>query len=323
MAAASEGLLTASPSSGSNETSERAEHRTRRVTVGDAPLGLRTSTGRVDSAELLLGSQPAPSSTPLFKLGSVSPSRLSLSLGPCVSLDPLTVPYLSPLVLRKEVENLLEHEADDCLLSAGFVDHHPILYWNLVWYFKRLNLPSHLPELCLQAVSLIRERQIPEQWQSLEGKTVVINCCWDNPRLHSNMVPFMYSQLGKNNMSSLVQSLVTEDSKPTKSLRERVLASVQQNNVREAVELLVRERHKARSQQRRPSLYRDVLFLALAMLGRDALNQNMFYRDYIKIYEELAAKRSALFKCDKYPSVRAMLCRKYFRDLELKPFALT
>lgn len=323
MAAASEGLLTASPSSGSNETSERAEHRTRRVTVGDAPLGLRTSTGRVDSAELLLGSQPAPSSTPLFKLGSVSPSRLSLSLGPCVSLDPLTVPYLSPLVLRKEVENLLEHEADDCLLSAGFVDHHPILYWNLVWYFKRLNLPSHLPELCLQAVSLVRERQIPEQWQSLEGKTVVINCCWDNPRLHSNMVPFMYSQLGKNNMSSLVQSLVTEDSKPTKSLRERVLASVQQNNVREAVELLVRERHKARSQQRRPSLYRDVLFLALAMLGRDALNQNMFYRDYIKIYEELAAKRSALFKCDKYPSVRAMLCRKYFRDLELKPFSLT
>lgn len=62
--------LQVSPSSGSNETSERAEHRTRRVTVGDAPLGLRTSAGRVDSAELLLGSQPAPSSAALFKLGS-------------------------------------------------------------------------------------------------------------------------------------------------------------------------------------------------------------------------------------------------------------
>uniref|UniRef100_A0A023FGU5 Putative c-myc promoter-binding protein n=1 Tax=Amblyomma cajennense TaxID=34607 RepID=A0A023FGU5_AMBCJ len=255
-------------------------------------------------------------------MGSASPSRLSLSLGPSVSLEPMTVPYLSPLVLRKEVENLLEHEGDDCLLSAGFVDHHPILYWNLVWYFKRLNLPSHLPELCLQAVSLVRDRQIPEQWQSLEGKTVVISCCWDNPRLHTNMVPFMYSQLGKNNMSSLVQSLVTEDTKPTKSLRERVLGCVQQSNVREAVELLVRERNKARSQQRRPSLYRDVLFLSLATLGKDALNQNLFYRDYIKIYDELAARRSALFKYDKYPSVRAMLCRKYFRDLELKPFSL-
>ncbi|KAH7967247.1 hypothetical protein HPB49_023771 [Dermacentor silvarum] len=124
-------------------------------------------------------------------------------------------------------------------------------------------------------------------------------------------------------MSFLVQSLVTEDNKPTKSLRERVLSCVQQSNVREAVELLVRERHKTRSQQRRPSLYRDVLFLSLATLGKDSLNQNLFYRDYVKIYEELAAKRSALFKCDKYPSVRAMLCRKYFRDLELKPFSLT
>lgn len=323
LAAANENAMAATPSSSSNEISDRAEHRTRRVTVGDAPLGLRTATGRLGSAELLLDPQTAAGTTPLFKLGSASPSRLSLSLGPSVSLEPMTVPYLSPLVLRKEVENLLEHEGDDCLLSAGFVDHHPILYWNLVWYFKRLNLPSHLPELCLQAVSLVRDRQIPELWKSLEGKTVVISCCWDNPRLHTNMVPFMYSQLGKNNMSSLVQSLVTEDTKPTKSLRERVLSSVQQSNVREAVELLVRERHKARSQQRRPSLYRDVLFLSLATLGKDVLNQNLFYRDYIKIYEELAARRSALFKYDKYPSVRAMLCRKYFRDLELKPFSLT
>ncbi|XP_070387877.1 C-myc promoter-binding protein isoform X6 [Dermacentor albipictus] len=323
LAAANESLMVASPSSGSNETSDRAEHRTRRVTVGDAPLGLRTAVGRLGSAELLLDPQSAAGTTPLFKLGSASPSRVSLSLGPSVSLDPMTVPYLSPLVLRKEVENLLEHEGDDCLLSAGFVDHHPILYWNLIWYFKRLSLPSHLPELCLQAVSLLRDRQVPEQWQSVEGKMVVISCCWDNSRLHTNMVPYMYSQLGKNNMSSLVQSLVTEDNKPTKSLRERVLSCVQQSNVREAVELLVRERHKTRNQQRRPSLYRDVLFLSLVALGKDALNQNLFYRDYVKIYEELAAKRSALFKCDKYPSVRAMLCRKYFRDLELKPFSFT
>ncbi|XP_054932934.1 C-myc promoter-binding protein isoform X2 [Dermacentor andersoni] len=323
LAAANESLMVASPSSGSNETSDRAEHRTRRVTVGDAPLGLRTAVGRLGSAELLLDPQSAAGTTPLFKLGSASPSRVSLSLGPSVSLDPMTVPYLSPLVLRKEVENLLEHEGDDCLLSAGFVDHHPILYWNLIWYFKRLSLPSHLPELCLQAVSLLRDRQVPEQWQSVEGKMVVISCCWDNPRLHNNMVPYMYSQLGKNNMSSLVQSLVTEDNKPTKSLRERVLSCVQQSNVREAVELLVRERHKTRNQQRRPSLYRDVLFLSLVAIGKDALNQNLFYRDYVKIYEELAAKRSALFKCDKYPSVRAMLCRKYFRDLELKPFSFT
>lgn len=63
----------------------------------------------------------------------------------------MTVPYLSPLVLRKEVENVLEHEGDMCLLNAQFVDEHPIIYWNLIWYFKRINLPSHLPGLILKS----------------------------------------------------------------------------------------------------------------------------------------------------------------------------
>lgn len=60
-----------------------------------------------------------------------------------------TVPYLSPLVLRKEVENVLEHEGDMCLLQQSFVDAHPIIYWNLVWYFERTNLPTFLPRLAL------------------------------------------------------------------------------------------------------------------------------------------------------------------------------
>lgn len=46
--------------------------------------------------------------------------------------DPVTVPYLSPLVLRKEVENVVEQEGDMCLQQADFVDQHPIIYWNLV-----------------------------------------------------------------------------------------------------------------------------------------------------------------------------------------------
>ena len=45
---------------------------------------------------------------------------------------PITVPYLSPLVLRKELENILEQEGDVCLTQSTFVDQHPILYWNMV-----------------------------------------------------------------------------------------------------------------------------------------------------------------------------------------------
>ena len=50
----------------------------------------------------------------------------------CVFLDPISVPYLSPLVLRKEVENVLDQEGDSCLSSMDLLDQHPIIYWNLV-----------------------------------------------------------------------------------------------------------------------------------------------------------------------------------------------
>lgn len=57
-----------------------------------------------------------------------------------MQLDPISVPYLSPLVLRKEIENVMDTEGDLCLSNADFVDEHPILYWNLV----RLNGLYHI-----------------------------------------------------------------------------------------------------------------------------------------------------------------------------------
>lgn len=47
-------------------------------------------------------------------------------------LDPVSVPYLSPLVLRKELESLLENEGMAILGEPEFVDNHPIVYWNFV-----------------------------------------------------------------------------------------------------------------------------------------------------------------------------------------------
>lgn len=64
--------------------------------------------------------------------------------------DPFSVPYLNPLVLRKELENILQREGDLCLAQPSFVSEHPIIYWNLVWTFERINIQSHLPNLCLK-----------------------------------------------------------------------------------------------------------------------------------------------------------------------------
>jgi len=48
-----------------------------------------------------------------------------------------SVPYLSPLVLRKELENLLANSNDGGVLlqSKRFVEEKSILYWNLVSTF--------------------------------------------------------------------------------------------------------------------------------------------------------------------------------------------
>ena len=49
-----------------------------------------------------------------------------------------SVPYLSPLVLRKELENLLANSDDGgaLLQSKDFVEQKPILYWNLVNFWQ-------------------------------------------------------------------------------------------------------------------------------------------------------------------------------------------
>lgn len=51
------------------------------------------------------------------------------------AFEPITVPYLSPLVLRRELESILEREGDVCLTQPSFVDLHSIIYWNMVGFF--------------------------------------------------------------------------------------------------------------------------------------------------------------------------------------------
>ena len=48
---------------------------------------------------------------------------------------PISVPYLSPLVLRKELENLIGNDGDIALQECEIVTKRPILFWNLVRIF--------------------------------------------------------------------------------------------------------------------------------------------------------------------------------------------
>ena len=54
----------------------------------------------------------------------------------CGSLDvikySLNYPYLSPGVLRKELEMLMEQHGEESLDSSKLVDNHAVIFWNLV-----------------------------------------------------------------------------------------------------------------------------------------------------------------------------------------------
>lgn len=63
--------------------------------------------------------------------------------------DMISVPYLNPLVLRKELENILSEEGDLALTKTKFVEEHPIIYWNLVWFMDRIDVNTHLANLVL------------------------------------------------------------------------------------------------------------------------------------------------------------------------------
>lgn len=99
-------------------------------------------------------------------------------------LEPITVPYLNPLVLRKELESVLSQEGDACLIKHKFIEEHPIVYWNLIWYFERINLTSHLPDLWLSN---------DKKKEHINYNAVGVKTMWDNERLHMDRLP-MYLQ---------------------------------------------------------------------------------------------------------------------------------
>lgn len=95
------------------------------------------------------------------------------------------MPYLSPLVLRKELETILNSEGYSSLIRCQFLDDHPIVYWNLLWYFSRLNLPSHIAALVLTAASLNPSRPPEEVPGSFDQRNIGIVCLWDSESLYS------------------------------------------------------------------------------------------------------------------------------------------
>ena len=108
---------------------------------------------------------------------------------------PISVPYISPLVLRRELETVLDKEGDSCLTTPLLPELHPIIYWNLIYFFHRIAVPSHLPGLLLG-------QDLPG-WADLDYRNVKVVTRWDNESLHQpDMLP-LHFQWRKRNCSAV------------------------------------------------------------------------------------------------------------------------
>ncbi|XP_069851205.1 C-myc promoter-binding protein isoform X1 [Dipodomys merriami] len=241
------------------------------------------------------------------------------------SPDPVTVPYLSPLVVWKELESLLENEGDHAITVADFVDHHPIVFWNLVWYFRRLDLPSNLPGLILSSEHCNKYSKIPRHCMSEDSKYVLIQMLWDNMKLHQDPGQPLYilwnahsqnrTLLFETQKYPMVHLLQKNDNSFNQELLKSMVKSIKMNDVYGPMSQILETLSKCPHFKRQRSLYREILFLSLVALGRENIDIDAFDKEYKMAYDRLTPSQvKSTHNCDRPPSTGVMECRKTFGE---------
>ncbi|XP_010771694.1 DENN domain-containing protein 4C, partial [Notothenia coriiceps] len=225
---------------------------------------------------------------------------------------PVSVPYLSPLVLRKELETLLENEGDQVIYTHKFLSQHPIIFWNLVWYFRRLDLPTHLPGLILTSEHCNKGVQLPLTSLSQDSKQVYVQLLWDNINLHQDHGEPLY-QLWRTLLEKK-GTLAPTDHQEIRTLLNTIVRSIQTNDVYGPINLLIREiKRRPEGFKRQRSIYREIMFLSLVALGKENIDVEAFDREYRLAYDELSEEQlKSLHIIDQPPSPNVQWCLKCF-----------
>ncbi|XP_053743067.1 DENN domain-containing protein 4B-like isoform X1 [Synchiropus splendidus] len=226
----------------------------------------------------------------------------------------VTVAYLSPLVLRKELESLLENEGEAVLAQPQLLDSHSIIFWNLVWFFQRLGLPNHLLQL-VRASSLVSHfAQVVFPSQS-ESSGVRLRLLWDTLSPDTDQWPPLYVLWRLHSGAPMRSYGWRRHNHPfTLDFLEEVLRWVGMNEVHKAVTLFLDTLAKQPgSPWIQRSLYREILFLTLAAMGKDHVAA--FDKKYKAAYSRLSSSLSRdelRRKRVQPPSPKAIDCRRSF-----------
>ncbi|XP_073715692.1 C-myc promoter-binding protein-like isoform X2 [Misgurnus anguillicaudatus] len=231
--------------------------------------------------------------------------------------EPVTVPYLSPLVLWKELETLIENEGSEIIRRSTVVDHHPIIFWNLICYFTRLSLPSNLPGLILTSEHCNRGSPIPREWMSEDSKHVQVQLLWDNIKLHRDQVQPLYVLWNTHSLGyGVTRGLNKQDIMFGEDLLQNIIECIEKNDVYTALCQVLKQ--SARPNRER-GLYRELLFLSRVALGEGNIDVDAFDREYKSAYDRLNPEQiRSTHHCDRPPSSAVTECRRIFGDSYLR-----
>uniref|UniRef100_A0A8C5AK66 DENN domain-containing protein 4C n=1 Tax=Gadus morhua TaxID=8049 RepID=A0A8C5AK66_GADMO len=225
---------------------------------------------------------------------------------------PVSVPYLSALVLRKELETMLENEGDQVLYTHKFLSQHPIIFWNLVCCFQRLDVPSHLPGLIFTSEYCNNGEQLPLTSLSQDSKQVYIQILWDNINLHQEPGEPLYV-LWRTLEAEKRRPLAPPDQQEALTLLHTIARSIQTNDVYGPMDLLIRELKRRPRPNRQRSIYREILFLSLVALGRENIDVEAFDKEYRQAYDNLSPEKLKTLRAfDQPPGAKAQWCLKCF-----------
>ncbi|XP_040854374.1 DENN domain-containing protein 4B isoform X3 [Ochotona curzoniae] len=225
--------------------------------------------------------------------------------------------YLSPLVLRKELESLVENEGSEVLALPELPAAHPIIFWNLLWYFQRLGLPSILPGLLLAPCDGPPPGQAPSPRLTPDPASVQVRLLWDILTPDPDSCPPLYVLWRVH--SQIPQRVMWPGPVPASlslALLESVLRYVGLNEVHKAVGLLLETLGPPPSGLHlQRGIYREILFLTMAAMGKDHMDIGAFDKKYKSAFNKLASsmgKEELRQRRAQMPTAKAIDCRKCF-----------
>jgi len=248
-------------------------------------------------------------------------------------LNTLSVPYLSPLVLRKELENVINHEP--LVINTAFMENHSVIFWNLIWYFRRIDVDSELPLILLNSKrvqkSTITGDDVQKEpvsdfiFDKRDQYRVQINCMWDDlsyaaleytpEPLYECWIKSIRTTLVLN--SNEIRSAFRQTNPRTiKKLMMDVTQSIKSNDMITPLRNLLKERDFTKANYL--SVYREILFLSVVVLKRECIDIDAFDREYRSAYKQLSTKHQNLITpIDRSPNNAAIWCRRLFSPLNL------